>query len=78
MINKLKIEFIFQDFIKKVCLTNEQIKLLDMYRNKETRVKISNELGMSERTIGYELAELKKLYKDYCDLEITKATILKK
>lgn len=78
MINKLKIEFIFQDFIKKVKLTDEQIKLLDMYRNKETRVKISNELGMSERTIGYELAEIKNLYKDYCDLEITKATILKK
>lgn len=77
MINKLKIEFIFQDFIKKVKLTDEQIKLLDMYRKRETRVKISSELGMSERTIGYEIAELKKLYKDYCDLEITKATILK-
>lgn len=77
MINKLKIEFIFQDFIKKVSLTDEQIKLLNMYRNKETRVKMSNQLGMSERTIGYEISELKKLYKDYCDLEITKATILK-
>lgn len=78
MIDKLKLEFIFQDFIKKVKLTDEQIKLLDMYRKKETRIKMSNELGMSERTVGYELAEIKKLYKDYCDLEITKATILKK
>lgn len=77
MIEKLKINFIYEDFINSVSLTEEQIKILDMYIKRETRYKISTVIGTSERTIGNEIIKLRKLYKDYCDLQITKATILK-
>lgn len=77
MIEKLKIQIIYDDFIKNVNLSDEQIKILNMYINKETRYKISTVIGVSERTIGNEIIKLKKIYKDYCNIEITKATILK-
>lgn len=77
MIEKLKIKVIYDDFIKNVNLTDEQIKILNMYIKRETRYKISREIGVSERTIGNEIIKLKKLYKDYCNLQMTKATILK-
>ena len=77
MIEKLKIKVIYNDFINSVALTDEQIKILNMYIKRETRYKISREIGVSERTIGNEIIKLKKLYKDYCNLQMTKATILK-
>lgn len=77
MIEKLKIKTIYNDFINSISLTSEQIKILDMYIKRETRYKISREIGVSERTIGNEIIKLKKLYKNYCELQITKATILK-
>jgi len=78
MIEKLKINYIYNDFISSVSLTDEQIKILNMYIKRETRYKISTVIGVSERTIGNEIIKLKKLYKDYCNLQITKATILQK
>lgn len=78
MIENLKINLIYDDFIKNISLSDEQIKILNMYINKETRYKISSEIGVSERTVGNEIIKLRKLYKSYCELQITKATILKK
>lgn len=78
MIEKLKIKFIYDDFLKSTSLTDEQIKILNMYIKRETRYKISREIGTSERTIGNEIIKLKNIFKNYCDLQETKATILKK
>ena len=64
MIEKLKINYIYNDFISSVSLTDEQIKILNMYIKRETRYKISTVIGVSERTIGNEIIKLKKLYKD--------------
>ena len=77
MREKLKINAIYDDFIKNVNLTEEQKKILDMYIKRETRYKISTVIGTSERTIGNEIIKLKNIYKDYCNLQISKATILK-
>lgn len=78
MIDKLKIKSIYNDFLENVKLTEEQIKILDMMIKKETRYKISREIGVSERTIGYEVQKIKKLYINYCELQISKANLLKK
>ena len=78
MINKLKIKAIYNDFLDNVNLTDEQIRILDMLIKRETRYKISSEIGVSERTIGYEVQKIKELYKQYCELQITKADLLKK
>jgi len=76
MVEKLKIKEIYNDFIKNVSLTEEQIKILNMFIKKESIVKISMEIGVSERTIGYEIRKLKDLYNDYCKLQLSKAMLL--
>ena len=78
MIEKLRIKMLYKDFLDNVNLTDEQIKILNMMIKKETRYKISREIGASERTINYEIKKIKELYKKYCELQITKADLLKK
>lgn len=78
MIRKLQVKAIYNDFLKNVSLTEEQIKLLNMYINRETRTKISMELGMSERTVGNEINKIKKLYEDYYNLQLSKTILLMK
>lgn len=76
MLDKLRIKAIYNDFIKNVSLTDEQIKILDMLIKKESILKISLEIGVSERTIGYEIKKLKNLYKDYYNLQVSRAFML--
>lgn len=76
MIEKLKIKAVYDDFISNVKLTDEQIKILNMLLNKESIIKISNEMGMSERTVGYEIRKLKDLYRSYYNLQVSRAIML--
>lgn len=76
MIEKLKIKAIYDDFLKNVSLSEEQIKILDMLIKKEKIVKISLEIGVSERTINYEIKKIKKLYTDYYNLQLSKTLLL--
>ena len=78
MLDKLKISTIYDDFIKNVILTEEQKKILNMVLNKETIIKISEEMSMSERTVSYEIRKIKNLYKDYLELQVLKTTLLTK
>ena len=78
MIEKLKVKTIYNDFLSNVTLTKEQIKILDMLIKKETTIKISMELGMSQRTVGYEIRKIKNLYNNYVELEIAKLKLLEK
>lgn len=76
MLEKLKIKAIYEDFIKNVTLTDEQIKMLDMLINKESILKISLEMGMSERTVSYEIKKIKNLYRDYYNLQVSRTLML--
>lgn len=76
MVEKLRVKAIYDDFIKNVTLTEEQKRILDMLINKDTIVKISMEIGASQRTISYEIKKLKKLYNDYYNLQLTKMLLL--
>lgn len=76
MLEKLKVKAIYDDFIKNVSLTDEQIKILNMLLNKEKIIKISMEIGVSERTVNYEIKKIKKLYEDYYNLQLYKAMLL--
>lgn len=76
MIEKLKIKMIYNDFINNVSLTEEQIKILNMLIKKEKIIKISLEIGVSERTINYEIKKIKKLYDDYCTSQVMKIILL--
>ena len=76
MLEKLRIKSVYDDFIKNVSLTDEQIKILDMLIKKESILKISLEIGVSERTISYEIKKLKNLYRDYYNLQVSRALML--
>ena len=76
MVEKLKNKAIYDDFIRNVSLTDEQIKIIDMLIAKESLVKISMEIGASPRTISYEIKKLKGLYQDYVFLQTWKALLL--
>lgn len=76
MVEKLKIKAIYDDFINNVSLTEEQIKILDMMLKKETIVKISMEIGASQRTISYEIRKLKELFNKYYEMQLYKTLML--
>jgi len=76
MIEKLKVREIYNDFISHVTLTDEQIRILDMMIKKESIVKISMEIGASQRTIGYEIRKIKDLYEKYYRMQLYKVMML--
>lgn len=76
MIEKLRIKTVYKDFLNNVSLTKEQIEILDMLINRDSIVKISMEIGMSQRNVSYEIKKLKKLYSDYYDLQLYRVMLL--
>lgn len=76
MVEKLKIKAIYDDFLENVALTDEQIKILDMLLKKEKIIKIGLELGMSERTVKYEIKKLKDLFNKYYEVQLYKVLML--
>ena len=76
MVEKLRVKAIYDDFIANVKLTNEQIKIIDMLIAKETIVKISLEMNMSQRAVGYEIRKIKDMFNDYIMLQTWKAMLL--
>ena len=76
MIEKLKIKAIYDDFIRNVSLTEEQIKIINMLLNKDSSVKIAMEIGVSQRTVGYEIRKIKNIYQDYVFMQTWKALLL--
>ena len=57
-------------------LTEEQIKILNLLLKKESIVKISVELGMSQRTVSYEIKKIKQYYEEYKKIELAKLMAL--
>ena len=76
MIEKLRVKAIYDDFIANVNLNPEQIKIIDMLIAKETIVKISMEMGMSQRSVGYEIRKIKDMFNNYVMLQTYKAILL--
>ena len=76
MVEKLKISAIYDDFIRNVSLTDEQKRILDMMINKDSIVKMSMEIGVSQRTISYEIKKIKKLYNDYYQMQLFRLLML--
>ena len=76
MVEKLKNKAIYDDFIRNVSLTDEQIKIIDMLIAKESQIKIAMKIGVSLRTLNYEIKKIKTLYQDYVFLQTWKALLL--
>lgn len=78
MVEKLKVNAIYNDFLNSVRLSEEQIRILDMVINKDSIVKISMEIGVSQRTVSYEIKKIKELYNKYYDMQLFKTEMLTK
>ena len=78
MVEKLKINAIYNDFLNSVKLSEEQIKILNMVMNKDSIVKISMEIGISQRTVSYEIKKIKDLFNKYYEMQLFKAEMLSK
>ena len=76
MIKELCNKIIYNDFLDKVVLTDEEKKILDMLLVRYTLVKISQEIGMSDRNVSRVVKSLKDKYEMYKKLEIAKLSIL--
>ena len=76
MIDKLKIKIIYDDFIRNVDLTQEEKSIIDLLLKKEKIVKIAMELGLSERTVNYEVKKIKSLFEKYRNSQVLKIIML--
>lgn len=76
MYEKLKVKAIYNDFIEKINLSDEQIKILDMLIDKKSIIQISLEMSMSQRTTNYEIKKIKQAYESYKNLELAKLLVL--
>lgn len=76
MIKELCNKMIYNDFLSKVVLTDEEKKILNMLLVRYTLVKISQEIGMSDRNVSRVVKSLKDKYEMYKKLEIAKLSIL--
>lgn len=76
MIKELSNNIIYDDFIYKTTLTEDEKNILDMLLLKYSIVKISQEICMSERSVSRIIRMLKDKYENYKRLELTKLNIL--
>lgn len=75
MLEKLRIKDIYDDFIYRFTLTDEEAKVLNMLIKRYTIPKIAMELYISEPKVSVIIKKLKKYYKQYEELERLKIKI---
>ena len=76
MLDKLRVKVLYDDFISKTNLTDEQIEILNKLLKKDKIIKIALDMGMSERTIKYQKKKIEEIFKDYYNLELMKILVL--
>lgn len=77
MAKELSNKIIYDDFLSKVILTNDEKIILDMLIKKESIIKISQAISMSDRNVSRIIKDLKKKYEDYKQIEIAKLGVFK-
>ena len=69
---------IFNDFLSKTILNDNEIDVLKRYIKGETIIKIANETAQSTATISRVIADLKVKYCKYKQLELAKLILFQK
>lgn len=72
----LSIKQIYDDFILKVTLDEDEIKVLDMYIKNYSYVQMSLALNISKRNISRIVNRLKEKYAIYKNLEVSRLNML--
>lgn len=78
MKKELSIKQIFDDFVSKTILTDNETEILKMYVKNESIIKIANDTSQSTATVSRVIADLKDKYNNYRKLEISKLNIFNK
>ena len=76
MKKELAIKQIYDDFVNKVTLTEEEKDVLIRYIRNDSIVKIANDTSQGTATISRIIANIKFKYERYKKLEITKLMLL--
>ena len=77
MKKELAIKQIYDDFIIKVVLTENEKDILDRYIQGDTYVKISLDTSQSYSSVSRTIMDLKTKYETYKKLELTKLILFK-
>lgn len=72
MVKELSNKIIYDDFKSKVILTDDEAMILDMLIKKDSIVKISQNLCMSDRNVSRIIRDIKNKYNDYRKVELVK------
>jgi len=75
MVKELSNKIIYDDFKSKVILTDDEAMILDMLLKKDSIVKISQVLCMSDRNVSRIIREIKNKYNSYKNVEMAKLGI---
>lgn len=72
----LAIKQIYDDFISKIILTDNEKDILMRYVKNDSIVKIANDTKQGTTTVSRVIAEIKDKYNKYKQLELAKLVIL--
>ena len=78
MKKELAIKQIYDDFLNKMLLTDNEKDILIRYIKNDSITKMANDTAQSSSTISRIIADLKEKYHNYKQLEIAKLEILDK
>lgn len=77
MRKELAIKQIYDDFISKVILNDDELNVLIKYIKGDSIVKIANDTMQSTASVSRIIAILKEKYNNYKKLELAKLLLLK-
>lgn len=77
MKKELAIKLIYDDFISKTILTDNEEDILIRYIKNHSIIKIANDTSQGTTTVSRTIAELKQKYKNYKKLEMAKLLVFK-
>lgn len=78
MKKELAIKQIYDDFINKVILNEEEKDVLTRYIKDESIIKIAGETSLSTSSVSRIILKLKTKYDDYRKIEIAKLKVFEK
>lgn len=74
----LAVKQIYDDFISKTILNDNEKDILLRYIKDDTIVKIANDTSQSTSSVSRVIADLKEKYQNYKDLELAKLILFQK
>lgn len=69
---------IFNDFVSKTILSENEVEVLKRYIKGETIIKIASETAQGTATVSRVIAELKEKYSKYKELELAKLILFQR